>query len=46
MLMWIRKYCNNMKAMEIRYNPVKHCGIGFSIAGALVVDFDNVSFVQ
>jgi hypothetical protein len=39
-------YCNNMKAMEIRYNPVKHCGIGFSIAGALVVDFDNVSFVQ
>lgn len=39
-------YCNDMLAMEVRYNPVMFCGIGFSIYGQQTVDFDNVQFIQ
>ena len=39
-------YCNNMKAMEVRYNPVMYCGVGFAIFGQQSVDFDNVQFIQ
>ena len=39
-------YCNDMKAMEVRYNPIQYCGIGFAIFGQQTVDFDNVQFIQ
>ena len=39
-------YCNDMKAMEVRYNPIKYCGIGFAVFGQQTVDFDNVQFIQ
>ena len=39
-------YCNDMKAMEVRYNPVQYCGVGFGVFGQQSVDFDNVQFIQ
>lgn len=39
-------YCNDMKAMEVRYNPIQYCGIGFAVFGQQTVDFDNVQFIQ
>lgn len=42
----IEFYCNEMKAMEVRYNPIKYCGIGFVVIGQQTVDFDNVEFIQ
>ena len=39
-------YCNDMKAMEVRYNPITYCGIGFAVFGQQTVDFDNVQFIQ
>ena len=42
----IEFYCNDMKAMEVRYNPITHCGRGFGVFGPMTVDFDNVSFEQ
>ena len=39
-------YCNDMKAMEVRYNPIQYCGIGLAVFGQQTVDFDNVQFIQ
>ena len=39
-------YCNDMKAMEVRYNPIQYCGVGFGVFGQQSVDFDNVQFIQ
>ena len=39
-------HCNEMKVMEIRYNPIQYSGIGFGVYGQQTVDFDNVEFIQ
>lgn len=39
-------YCNDMMAMEVRYNPIQYCGIGFAVFGQQTIDFDNVQFIQ
>lgn len=39
-------YCNDMKVMEVRYNPINYSGIGFGVYGQQTVDFDNVEFIQ
>lgn len=42
----IEFYCNEMKAMEVRYNPIRFCGLGFGVYGQQTIDFDNVQFIQ
>ncbi len=39
-------YCNGMKAIEVRYNPIDYCGVGFVVYGQQTIDFDNVQFIQ
>ena len=39
-------HCNEMKVMEVRYNPIEYTGIGFGVYGQQTVDFDNVEFIQ
>ena len=39
-------YGNEMKIMEVRYNPIEYSGIGFGVYGEQTVDFDNVEFIQ
>ena len=39
-------HCNEMKVMEVRYNPIKYSGIGLVVYGEQSIDFDNVEFIQ